>query len=585
MAVIKEKKAEKKTAFYDYIIISFVLIIFWILQKPRFATNDDYGLMSILAGYKSGTPSAVSFYCEYLYSVIVSGLYSINSFIPWYILIFLFLMLTNCLCLYYAISKIISDSGINKYSRAMAFFVFVCFFFGIYIFNLVYITFSIVPAVCGCSVVLLILTMKDENVSVTNNIVTGIIFVLFFFAWNIRIESGYVAIFSAISAIAYAVYSSRINIRRGLILAVGIVSIMAISIFTDWYIGIDSGWNEFKFFYDACGQYTDYTHLTFEEAPDLYQSIGWNENLYHLVGDWFFMDDKVNFQAFDTLNKAVANETFYGYSSRRALLVGMFNTFKNSSLWIKVFAGIWVITVIFVSICRLVKSKDRKAAIKDVLGPVLFLLLGFAFTSYLLMRGRFLDRAVYPVVFCTMLPSMILCFRIVLNMNSIQLIADKNNNNYQSLKVLSKTIITIACIAIAFGGLITANWDRYNPEYTKIKMSLERYVLDNDEYFFINDSSLTMTGDPFVVYPDKKPTNYTFWGGTYLKSPLYYKQIKMYGFEELSRDVFLREDVRFVSQRGISEVLLNYMKEEYPNCTAEITDQHDDFCVYRFIEN
>lgn len=580
MSVFKEKKI-----IYDYIIISLALIVFWFLQKPRFATNDDYGLMSILAGYKSGTPSAVSFYCEYLYAVIVSGLYNINSYIPWYTLIFLFLTLINCLCLYYVISKSLIESGYSKYRRSIASFVFICFILGIYFFNLVYITFSIVPAVCGCSAVLLILSMNDENISVTNNIVTGFIFVLFFFSWNIRIESGYVAFISAIAAIVYTVINNRIKIRRGALLVIGIVAIMAISVFADWYVGIDSGWNDFKLFYDACGQYTDYTHLTFEEAPDLYQSIGWNENMYYLVDDWFFMDDSVNYQSFNTLNNAIANETVYGYSSKRALIVGMFNTFKNSSLWIKAFAIVWVITVVVISICSFVNSEDRKMAVKDVLGPILFWLLGFAFTTYLLMRGRFLDRAVYPIVFCTMLPSMILSFRNALTIKSSQSKTCKNVSSYQPLIVLLIVTVTGACLAIAALGVITANWDNYNPEYTKVKMNLEQYVMDNDEYFYINDTSLTMTGDPFVVYPEKKPTNYTFWGGTYLKSPLYYEQIKMYGVDDFNRAVFLREDVRFVSQRGINEFLLNYMKEEYPNCSAEITDKQDDFYVYKFIEN
>ena len=414
--------------------------------------------------------------------------------------------------------------------------------------------------------------MKNENDSVTNNIITGIVFVLFFFAWNIRIESGYVAFVSVILAIVYTIYDNNISTNRGALLAVGVVIIVAISVFADWYVGIDSGWNDFKFLYDACGQYTDYTHLSYEEAPDLYQSIGWNENMYHLVGNWFFMDTNVNYQSFDVLNKSIAEETFYGYSSRRALLVGMFNTFKNCSLWIKVFASIWGITVLIISICRLANSKDRNAALKDVLGPFLFLLLGFVFTSYLLMKGRFLDRAVYTIVFCTMLPSMILCFRIVLKMGKNQLLSCGRVNKNQLFIVLANVTIAVVCIAIAVLGLVTANWDKYNPENTKVKMNLEKYVIDNDEYFYINDVSLTMTGDPFAIYPEKKPTNYTFWGGTYLKSPLYYEQIKIYGFDDFSRDDFLKENVRFVSQQGINEYLLNYMKEEYPNCTAEVTD-------------
>ncbi len=584
MAIKKENKTKKHIAVLEYVFLSFALIIFWILKSPKFPTNDDYGLLSILAGYKTGTPIAVPFYCEYLYALLISVLYKISGSFPWYMLMFMALVLTSSLCLYYAINKVVKDSGIKKNNKIIVLFMFFSLITGIYLFNFVYITFSIVPAVCGCSAVLLILTMNKEDTAITSSVVTGIIFVLFFFAWNIRIESGYISFISALLAITYAMFNKNIKKRRGILLFIGVIAIAAISFFADWYSGTFHGWNEFKLYYDACGQYTDYTHLTYEEAPDLYQSIGWNENLYHLVNNWFFMDERVDYNAFNTLNNAVEKHSFYGYSSRRALLFGMFNIFKNSSLWIRIFFIVFGISVLAISVCRIV-NVNKKHSFKDVCGMGLFLLLGLAFIAYLLMRGRFLDRAVYPVVFCTMVPGLVLCLRTVLNMIVLKKGKEPADNKRDISLIIACASLAVSCSIVAVMGAKSANWNKYNPDAVQTKLNLEKYVMDNDEYFYIYNTSLIVTGDPFTVYPDQKPTNYTFWGGTFLKSPSYYDQIKRYGFEELSRSAFISDKVRFISRSGPEDIFLDYMQEEYPDCRVEIVDYSGEFIIYRYLEN
>ncbi len=583
MLAEKGKKLKIKAQIVDYVIICIAIISFWMLVNPKFPTNDDYGLMSILAGYKSGTPIAVPFYCEYLYSFFISGLYKITGQIPWYIIVLMTLMIVNCLCLFYTIKKMVIAAPIKKYKGITYCLIFISLLLAFYCFNLVYITYSIVPAVCGTSIILLILTTKNEDVPLTKNTITGIIFVLFFFAWNIRRQTGYVVLVSVIFAIIFAYFSKNISIKRCLFWAIGVIAIAILSVYVDWYSGTGNGWNEFTLFYDACGQYTDYTHLTYEEAPELYQSLGWDENLYTLVNKWFFMDEKVDLNSFDILNQSVDNQTFYGYSSRRALIAGMFGILKASSVWIRFFLALWFITVILVSIFKLSSNYDSYSELKDVFGTIIFMLIGYAFIAYLLMRGRFLDRAVYPVFFCTMIPSLVICLRIVLNI-SAKARNRQNVINPKKIIVISHLFIFIVFIIAALGGVSTANWNKYNPESSNIKKKLEQYVIDNDEYFYISDVSLTMPGDPFTVYPDHKPTNYTFWGGTFLKSPLYYEQIKQYGFDSFSKSDFIKNNVRFISLAGPNDVFLDYMREEYPDCRVEITDQASGFIIYRYLE-
>jgi hypothetical protein len=583
MLAEKEKKIKSRAEIVDYVVICIAIISFWMLVKPKFPTNDDYGLMSILAGYKSGTPVAVPFYCEYLYSLLISGSYRITGRIPWYIIVLMTLMIVNCLCLFYAIKKMVLDAPIKKYKGIIYRLIFISLLLAFYFFNLVYITYSIVPAVCGSSIILLILTTKNEDVPFIKNTITGIIFVLFFFAWNIRRQTGYVVLVSVMFAIIFAYFSNIIKIRRCLFWTMSVIAIAILSVYADWYSGTGNGWNEFALFYDACGQYTDYTHLTYEEAPVLYQSLGWDENLYALVNKWFFMDEKVDLNSFNILNQSVDNQTFYGYSSRRALIAGMFGILKASSTWIKFFLMLWLITVLIVAIFKLSSKYDSKSELKDVVGAIVFLFIGYTFISYLLMRGRFLDRAVYPVFFCTMIPSLVICLRIVLNISA----KARNRQdviNPKKIIVISHLFIFIVFIIAALGGVSTANWNKYNPESSNIKKKLEQYVIDNDEFFYISDVSLTMSGDPFTVYPNHKPTNYTFWGGTFLKSPLYYEQIKEYGFDDFSKSDFVKNNVRFISLTGPNDIFLDYMREEYPDCRVEITDQASGFIIFRYLE-
>ncbi|MBR3996548.1 MAG: hypothetical protein IKI97_14885, partial [Clostridia bacterium] len=53
-------------------------------NPPVWYTNDDFRMMTIVSGAYTGTPSADIVFMRYPIGLVLSGLYSITTLIPWY---------------------------------------------------------------------------------------------------------------------------------------------------------------------------------------------------------------------------------------------------------------------------------------------------------------------------------------------------------------------------------------------------------------------------------------------------------------------------------------------------------------------
>ncbi len=93
---------QRDILFLLLLIASYALLLFFI--KPVDGINDDWGMYSILSGAYTGTPDAHVMFFLYPLSWLLSKLYTLWSFIPWY---GLFQHTVQILCLYAVYRRIL----------------------------------------------------------------------------------------------------------------------------------------------------------------------------------------------------------------------------------------------------------------------------------------------------------------------------------------------------------------------------------------------------------------------------------------------------------------------------------------------
>lgn len=240
----------------------------------------------------------------------------------------------------------------------------------------------------------------------------------------------------------------------------------------------------------------------------MYSNVGWTENLYHLASNWFFMDRRVNVEAFESLNDAnniVTEDTMLQRIDSAIRMI------FDSVLHLKPF--LISLILLFVVMIIVMACKRRIREIFVVLSAIL---LTAAILLYFSLRGRLLYRVSISVIVLFILPILFLTVKSFL-------VYIKH-----SFPVMVCIVMIGLCCYSVFhsNGLFHSTYDASNhvrrQEFYEIKNAMEHYVIEHSENFYIYDSSLAITGDALTVYSEGKPYNLTFWGGSGMYSPSYY---------------------------------------------------------------
>ncbi len=107
-------------------MVAFLLMI--ALYPPVWYTNDDYRMMTIASGAYAGTPSADVIFMKYPVSLLLSSLYKLTTYIPWYGLFTMLCMFVPCCVFcYYILKKTFEKNllfvGLLLYTALFLFFI------------------------------------------------------------------------------------------------------------------------------------------------------------------------------------------------------------------------------------------------------------------------------------------------------------------------------------------------------------------------------------------------------------------------------------------------------------------------------
>ena len=547
--------------------VSFFHLVFFI--------NDDENIMYTLSGYYTyGIPDDHPF-INVILSAILRRLYGIFPSIQWYSLFHIFII---------AGSIVLFNDLLLKYLNRkchLIFILLVIILLDIAIFSYVMILmqFTTTSALAGCTAILLLYDYIME-IKKGNRRIIHIPFIITYSTlcyWH-RKNTFYVIACFLLLLFIYCILINFAKVKENksliihwLIMLFLIPGAIILSIIANMTKRNSNEWKYYNTYDSARYHMTDYPHDSFIDNPDLYEQIGWSNELYTLTATnyWFFMDEKINENTFDVINSTYTREL-----EPKKIFTTWISFLKKES--IALFESCILFLLIIINIIQSIIKHDKLRLLLCIcltLGTILLI-------SYLCLIQRIPLRAYQTIMF----PSIII---------SILDLTHNITEEFCAKKYIFFSIFSIVLILISIKTLIKAQKDAsYRYSISRNTLSIEEYAINHPENIYIYDTSLTFRYEPFTIYKDFYPSNLFFWGGMGWNSPAFKYQLELNGLSDLYSDVFFSDNVYYItrpdyyvnsSDTSLSDIFFSYMEKTYGNYEIKTMDSinNDDILVYK----
>jgi len=300
----------------------------------------------------------------------------------------------------------------------------------------------------------------------------------------------------------------------------------------------------------------DYTYFTQNTSVELMEEAGWSPAEFHLVTQWFFMNQNISTEAFDTLYSAqpeAAGTTFLSFFSQKlphAIQTLLSFYAANPSYF---FACGLLHLIALLSLLRL--KGDSLSSLFAPLG----LLLGAVILFYLGYQRRLPMRAAVSIIFPCAAFQFCLCLR-----------CQKETDEWPRRGRAFITFICFCALGMAVLSMSQTILLLKRPATHEVEarsaipVDLDAFALKNPECLIIYDFSLVADQRLFPDTSKGIPTNLMFWGGWPARSPSWLHQLSQYGIDDnaLDASVFLQDHVLCASiYEEPGKALLNYVDE------------------------
>jgi len=565
-----------------YIVATFIvlalLMLTWGLIPIRFETNDDVGIMYIVAGYRTGTPTNITMFTNVIYGYMMSGLYSLVPNFPWYGFAHVFFIFISLVLILKSMLKLAVSKNTPIYIP-IGFFILLYYFFFFYYSSAL--QFTTTPAIMGAAACVLMLSLFFDETYYTRVLESAFIVTLIFCAYIFRPSTGTVVIlyfgFIVLFKVVYVILNKAEKQSRLIVLFTTCICITIVLI-SAWAFdraeARTNGMDEFRIFNTQRAMYMDFRHVRYTEAPELYHSIGWDEDLYALTRSWFFIDRRVtldNLTAINEYTQLVRQEKSTIERVHEALdnIQGLLSNDRVAMSSTIVLIAIFIIHTIFL----IFKKKWLSLLF------ILTLMVGFVTSClYLGFQGRFILR----VYFVTMIPAASLLFWSVIE------------NNVIPYKRRVEKIVCLVMLIVLTGYFVVApfrlqQYRRNFPTHTvrmEQRLAFEQYAAERPDNIYVFNSQLVNSTVPvFLTYGVERPSNVFFWGGAGMFSPIHNAQLKANGLTELYSESLLNSGFYLFAtdiEAGIMDVFLRYM-ENMHQARPVIIDEFSGIIVVSFI--
>lgn len=548
-----------------------------------FLTNDDASIMYTFAGYFTGEPYPIHGFVNLPLGYVTSLLYMLLPTMPWWPVLQLLCVAISIWVIFYTLWDVGAENGLPAWSMLTLNTL-------LYLLVLVYavfrLSFTLTACMLGTAGILRLLSADTGGVNRQPLPLfvmlesTALMIACFLF----RNSTGYSMVCFWAAAVVYHALGTLVGWkkpeRKQELIRIAGFAACCLVIFGGlvWL----NGWSYqnmnpagYAAFEDARGRYVDFPHVTYEEDPAFFASLGWDKQIYDLVNQSCFIDPHVTAEslnavlAYDTgaqasLTQRAATALSYGKAFFRG------NGAAEYMLVAPVLISLW-------GLFRFLSDRRRWVEALILFGVALG---SFLLCLYLCFAERLILRAFQVIAIPAAAMLLLLCLRI-------------RSTGERSRETKPKIALRIALLLFtlfALGWGITKNmlWmGQFEPQQqTQNMRTAERYAMDHPKNVYVCMPTFIFNSEAFKTYPEEKPTNLLDWGDTGIYSGWKTRQLELNGVQPFTPEVFQQQNVYLMGTFEGKElkVLIDYLTKDAGAKGFERVEAFGDgYAVFRVV--
>ena len=491
----------------------------------QYTGNDDAPLLRSTMGYEGGAPATWHLHMHAAFTWLLYGMAKLFPGVVWFSLLQLFLLWLSQVVIVKSLCQLARQKGLPMAAGAAAGAVFLGAFA---LFFSSRITYTVTAAFCGAAAVLWLASVDFS--SGRRQIMRGVfgsaalLIACYFLRMSAVLPSA--CFWLLVFGIKFLSRRSKHALRALLI----VLLVFAVSI-GGLLLNIElQGARQDAAWHDSRIALFDYTGFLQPVPDETLHQIGWSRDELTLVENWFFLNDNITADAFQTLKdqQIAAAQPAPGVFDKAWTAVS--GAFSDSKLR----AASWALLLFA---CAAALRGNRRTWLLLALA----LLGGAAMLFILGAMGRLNLRAAYTIL----LPAGAAVFAAFFG-------ADGGRKPRWALAVLITALVAGTAFA-AVAGVRQLN-DTYippNPYFTDttsdLHADLDEIALMNEDMLIVYDLSLSHDHRLFPNTAEGIPKNLMLWGGWQSHTPSWRRQLAEFGITALDASLFLRDNVLFAS--------------------------------------
>ena len=594
-------RSEKVRYIVAVLVIGLLMAVTYWFTPLHFGNNDEHRNMYTVAGYLTGTPSPLLLYSNVVFGYFLSGLYTLIPMIAWYSVMHVVFIFVSHVMILKSFMKIAARMNVAQIVPVSLFVILFAFFL---FYNTAALFFTTTPAMIGAAACVLVASLYQGESKRARIVDIVTIVTLLFFAYTIRSRSGMgvIPFFSVV--VAFKVIMSLIGkealkhkvrqICSYAIIGICLVTTFALARGIDSHLSNYNGMRDFREFNAPFARYFNFPSVSYDDAPELYASIGWDRELPILVNRSFILDERITAENIRLLNeyqRANQMELPFLYRLENAIeLAGTFitnNVFPRSAVTVFILA---VLVHLAVLIKRVITDKlDRWEFVLHILFSlaisggffVSLLWLGLGGLSADAIGGRI---NVWAFVVPLMPAAGLLFWHIMYTWAPI---LQGGVKKYFPVALLVCFVIGFYFVSVPFRVIYDDANSPIRISRGEQRLAAERYAIDNPENIYIFDAYLQVFGEGvpvFTTYGEERPINLIKWGVDSFPSANN-SVFRANNLDGLSAGDLLQPNFYFLSHdisHMITNIFFRYMENRY-NATPVVIDVFGGIYVVDFI--
>ena len=538
-------------------------------NPPVWYTNDDFRMMTIVSGAYTGVPSADIVFMRYPVGLLLSGLYSITTAIPWYGLFTMFCMyIPSCIFCYYLTKK-----AYEKKKTALGVLLYALLFFLLIQKYVCLPQFTLTSAFMGVGVIALIYEIPEKNYA--RHIVVAAFCTVFSF--SIRSKTFYLLLPVIALIIAVRFLREKRNLKKYVLWAVSSIVLCGVVLGVDMLAWSRPEYKEFQEFKEVRAAVYDYDAVPgyYENMP-FYVSNGISEVTYRAISRRFLdIDPSVNTESLtkiaDYMNEIKVNANHIGERIADAFQNGLSRWFKSDDETVK-YCSIYM--VFLLAACTIISSRKKKGDLIFI-STVAGLLLEITFLEF---NGRIMARLVDLMVLAmTVVGSLTLTEIIDVDDHFVKDYfqgMDKGGFSkiWQLILCCAASLLVVAGVANMQSDLddkATTLRETINSRLEALNQYAQKYP---DKFFFYDTNDfISCTNYVFLTFPEGTILNTESSGSWNVRSPSYYERNRQFGFETSIEGLISHDcEVYFVTRTEPKMGITKTLKDIYNKKLVEV---------------